>query len=114
VPSEYGIQKHPLFCLKRKPAKVIKRKLSDDMNDMESQKFNKNILNHDDPIKILGLTKKFGNFSAVSDLSLSIREGEIFTILGHNGAGKTTLIYMLTGVHKPSKGDALIYGLSIS
>jgi len=49
----------------------------------------------------------------VNKLSFSIRQGEIFTILGHNGAGKTTAIYMLTGVHKANGGDAYVYGSSI-
>ena len=45
---------------------------------------------------------------------MSIKQGEIFTILGHNGAGKTTAIYMLTGVLSPTSGDATIYGNKIS
>ena len=49
----------------------------------------------------------------MNDLKFSIREGEIFGILGHNGAGKTTLINMLTGMFKVSGGDAIIYGKSI-
>ena len=59
------------------------------------------------------MTKEFGNIFAVSGLKFSIREGEIFGILGHNGAGKTTLISMLTGMFKASGGDAIIYGKSI-
>jgi ABC-type multidrug transport system ATPase subunit len=50
------------------------------------------------------LTKKFGKFTAVDKLSMSIKSGEIFTILGHNGAGKTTAIYMLTGMLKSTSG----------
>jgi len=50
----------------------------------------------------------------VNNLKISIREGEIFTILGHNGAGKTTAIYMLTGVLKPTSGEATVYGNKIS
>lgn len=60
------------------------------------------------------LTKKFGEFTAVNKLTVSIKEGEIFTLLGHNGAGKTTAIYMLTGVLHPSGGDAYMYGNSIT
>ena len=59
------------------------------------------------------MTKKFGNFTAVNNFTVSIKENEIFTILGHNGAGKTTAIYMLTGLLKPSSGNAIIYGDSI-
>lgn len=60
------------------------------------------------------LTKKFGDFKAVNELSFSIKEGEIFTILGHNGAGKTTAIFMLTGMLTPSSGDATVYGNKLS
>lgn len=75
---------------------------------------NDKIYNENDPIKINGLTKKFGDFVAVDNLTLSIKEGEVFAVLGHNGAGKTTAIYMLTGVLKPTGGDAVIYGHSIN
>lgn len=44
---------------------------------------------------------------------MSIKEGEVFTFLGHNGAGKTTAIFMMTGMLKPSDGNAVIYGNSI-
>lgn len=50
----------------------------------------------------------------MNNISFSIREGEIFTILGHNGAGKTTLIYMLTGMLSPNGGDAELYKLMLS
>jgi ABC-type multidrug transport system ATPase subunit len=59
------------------------------------------------------LTKKFGDFTAVSNLKFSIREGEVFTFLGHNGAGKTTTIFMLTGMLDATSGDAKVYGYSI-
>jgi ABC-2 type transport system ATP-binding protein len=59
------------------------------------------------------LTKKFGDFTAVNKLSMSIDRGEIFSILGHNGAGKTTAIFMLTGMYDPTRGDGYIDGLSI-
>jgi len=66
-----------------------------------------------DPILINDLTKKFGKHAAVDNLKISIKQGEIFTILGHNGAGKTTAINMLSGIHTPTSGDATVYGLSI-
>ena len=50
----------------------------------------------------------------MDDVSFSIKQDEIFTILGHNGAGKTTLIYMLTGILSPSGGDAELYNLLLS
>jgi ABC-2 type transport system ATP-binding protein len=60
-----------------------------------------------------GLTKKFGNFVAVDDISFSVRTGEFFGILGPNGAGKTTTIRMLTGVLKPEKGRIEIDGIDL-
>ncbi len=52
------------------------------------------------------LTKKFGSFKAVNDLSLDMYINEIFCILGHNGAGKTTTLNVLTGIYPPSRGTA--------
>jgi ATP-binding cassette, subfamily A (ABC1), member 3 len=67
-----------------------------------------------DPILLDGLTKKFGSFTAVNNVTFSIKESEIMTILGHNGAGKTTAIFMLTGMLTPTTGDASIYGNKLS
>jgi ABC-2 type transport system ATP-binding protein len=57
---------------------------------------------------IENLTKKFGNFKAVDDVSLSVRKGEIFGFLGPNGAGKTTTIKMIAGLLKPDNGKVVI------
>jgi ABC-2 type transport system ATP-binding protein len=59
-------------------------------------------------IRIMNLTKKFGNLAAVDHLDLEIREGEILGLLGPNGAGKTTIILMLATVIKPTEGTALV------
>jgi ABC-2 type transport system ATP-binding protein len=64
-------------------------------------------------IRTLNLSKKFGEFSAVSGLNLEIKRGELFGFLGPNGAGKTTTIKMLTGLLKPSEGKVLIGGYDI-
>ena len=64
-------------------------------------------------IEIQNLRKEFGGKTAVNDLNLSIKEGEIFAFLGVNGAGKTTTIRMLTGLTTPTKGDARVLGHSI-
>ena len=66
-----------------------------------------------DPITLKKMTMKFGEFTAVNDLTLSIKKDEIIALLGHNGAGKTTAIYMLTGMLMPTSGDAIIHGNSI-
>lgn len=64
-------------------------------------------------IKIENLTKKYKEVIAVDNLSLTIEEGEIFSLLGVNGAGKTTTIKMLTTLAKPTSGNAFLLGKSI-
>jgi len=64
-------------------------------------------------IETKNLTKRFGKFTAVDHLNLSIEEGEIFGLLGPNGAGKTTTLLMLTTVIKPSEGTAIVGGYDI-
>ncbi|HEX7357679.1 MAG TPA: ABC transporter ATP-binding protein [Ignavibacteriaceae bacterium] len=59
------------------------------------------------------LTKKFGNFTAVNDITFEVDKGEIFGFLGANGAGKTTAIKMLIGISKPSSGEATIAGFDV-
>jgi len=56
------------------------------------------------------LTLRFGDFTAVKDVSFSISKGEIFGFLGSNGCGKTTTMKMLTGLLPPSEGDVLLFG----
>jgi ribosome-dependent ATPase len=57
-----------------------------------------------------GLTRRFGNFTAVNKVSFSIERGEIFGFLGSNGCGKTTTMKMLTGLLPASEGEALLFG----
>jgi len=64
-------------------------------------------------IQTTNLTKKFKDFVAVDNLNLSIEQGELFALLGVNGAGKTTTIKMLSGLSKPTSGDAILLGDSI-
>lgn len=61
-----------------------------------------------------GLVKRYKKITAVEDLHLEIRQGELFSLLGVNGAGKTTTIRMLTCLTKPSQGDASVGGFSIT
>lgn len=56
------------------------------------------------------LTKRFGDFIAVNNVSFSIRQGEIFGFLGSNGCGKSTTMKMLTGLLPPTSGEALLFG----
>lgn len=64
-------------------------------------------------IEVRNLTKKFGLFTAVDDISFVVKKGEIFGFLGANGAGKTTAIKMLTGLSIPTSGDAKVAGLDV-
>ncbi|WP_123538284.1 ABC transporter ATP-binding protein [Halosimplex salinum] len=61
-----------------------------------------------------GLTKRFGEELAVSDLSLSIGSGDVYGFLGPNGAGKTTTMRMLTSLTRPTAGTATVAGVSIA
>jgi len=65
-------------------------------------------------IKTVELVKKYKTLIAVDRLNLEIKKGELFSLLGVNGAGKTTTIKMLTGLTKPSGGDAFVAGHSIT
>ena len=67
----------------------------------------------DCPIETHGLRKQFGGKTAVSDLTLTVRQGEVFGFLGPNGAGKTTSIKMLLGLVKPSAGAAHVLGVPV-
>ena len=65
-------------------------------------------------INATGLVKRYRNLTAVDNLHLQIRKGELFSLLGVNGAGKTTTIKMLTCLTKPTCGDATVDGHSIT
>jgi len=65
----------------------------------------------DVPIEAKNLTKAFGNFVAVNNMTFSVRPGEIFGLLGPNGAGKSTTFKMLCGLLKPTSGSARVDGL---
>ena len=64
-------------------------------------------------IEVVHLTKKFGDFTAVDDISFHVRRGEIFGFLGANGAGKTTAMRMLTGLSFPTSGKGTVAGFDI-
>ena len=66
-----------------------------------------------DAIRIENLTKKYKDVVAVDGLSLTVRQGELFSLLGVNGAGKTTTIKMLSCLTVPTEGDAYLHGHSI-
>ncbi len=64
-------------------------------------------------VEAKNLTKRFGSFTAVDDITFSIQRGEIFGLLGPNGAGKSTTFKMMCGLLKPSKGSARVTGLDL-
>ncbi|MBE6664914.1 MAG: ABC transporter ATP-binding protein [Ruminococcaceae bacterium] len=66
-----------------------------------------------DAIQANNLTKKYHDLTAVDQLNLTIKKGELFSLLGLNGAGKTTTIKMLSCLTKPTQGDATVGGSSI-
>ncbi len=63
-----------------------------------------------DAISTVGLTRKFGANTAVDNLSLSVKEGEVFGLVGPDGAGKTTVMRLLAGLMAPTAGGASVYG----
>ncbi|MBN2418764.1 MAG: ABC transporter ATP-binding protein [Deltaproteobacteria bacterium] len=66
-----------------------------------------------DIVAVKGLEKRFGDFTAVKDISFSVKRGEIFGFLGPNGAGKSTTIRMLCGILLPTKGEGMVAGHDI-
>lgn len=70
-------------------------------------------MNNDIVISVSGLTKRFGDFTAVDHISFDVRRGEIFGFLGANGAGKTTAMRMLCGLSRPTEGSGSVAGCDI-
>jgi len=67
----------------------------------------------DNVLEMINLTKKFGDLTAVNNVSFSVKKGELFGLLGPNGSGKTTMIKMLTGQIKPNKGSIKVLDLDV-
>jgi ABC-type sugar transport system ATPase subunit len=65
-------------------------------------------------IRVENVTKRFGRIVAVEDVTLDVREGEIFALVGDNGAGKSTLMNVLSGVHSPTEGQVYVDGDPVS
>ena len=65
-------------------------------------------------LRVASVTKRFGGFTAIDDLSLDINAGEFFALLGPSGCGKTTLLRMLAGLESPDSGSILLDGADIS
>ncbi|HEY9250837.1 MAG TPA: ABC transporter ATP-binding protein, partial [Rariglobus sp.] len=65
-------------------------------------------------LEVTGVTKRFGKFAAVDNVSFEIRDGEFFTLVGPSGSGKTTLLRMLVGMEKPTTGELRLRGKVIN
>ena len=65
-------------------------------------------------LEVKGICKYFGNVTALKDISMKVRSGEVMCLLGDNGAGKSTLIKVLSGVHPPSEGTYLFEGKEVT
>ena len=64
-------------------------------------------------LELKNITKTFGNFTALEDLSLTVPKGAVYGLVGPNGAGKSTAIRLLTGVYRPDKGEITLEGAPI-
>ena len=71
-------------------------------------------MDNDYVISVENLTKRFGSFVAVDNISFNVKKGEIFGFLGANGAGKTTAMRMLCGLSRPTSGSGVVAGFDIS
>ncbi|MBR2876921.1 MAG: ABC transporter ATP-binding protein [Clostridia bacterium] len=64
-------------------------------------------------LEVKALTKTFGSFTALQDISLNVADGSVYGLVGYNGAGKTTLLKNIAGIYKPEKGEVLFDGENI-
>jgi ABC-2 type transport system ATP-binding protein len=67
----------------------------------------------EEAVRVEGLVKRFGSFTAVAGISFAVNNGEIFGILGPNGAGKTTTLEIIEGLQKPTQGQVTVLGMDI-
>lgn len=65
-------------------------------------------------LQLASVTKEFGGITAVSELSLSVEEGDILGLIGPNGAGKTTIINIITGFYQPTRGKVIFNGQEVT
>lgn len=122
IPNAHGIRKHPLFFLRRDAKEQLRRSDGTQEPSLMAGNYRTSAFyedNQTDPNKepvvyIKSLTKKFGKFTAVDNVSLGVYSGEVMCLLGHNGAGKTTLINMLCNFYRPSSGSIFCKAIHFS
>src|SRR5271157_3836888 len=61
-------------------------------------------------LAVSGVSKRFGGVTAVEDVTMSVRPGEIMAVIGPNGAGKTSLLNMISGFYQPDRGSIILDG----
>ena len=64
-------------------------------------------------IEIKNITKKYGDFTAIEDISFNVEKSSIYGLVGYNGAGKTTLLKTASGIFKPESGEVLFDGENV-
>ena len=64
-------------------------------------------------LELQNITMKFGGVTALNEVNLVVKKGEILALIGPNGAGKTTVFNVITGVYKPTSGDVVFQGSSL-
>ena len=65
-------------------------------------------------LELINVNKKFGNITALNNVSLELMEGELFVLLGASGAGKSTIINIISGIKKPDSGKVMLDGKDIT
>src|SRR5215471_18126790 len=65
-------------------------------------------------VELRGITKRFGDVTAVDDVSLQVRSGEFFSLLGASGCGKTTTLRLIAGLERPTAGRVLLDGVDMT
>ncbi|EGR27805.1 hypothetical protein IMG5_188750 [Ichthyophthirius multifiliis] len=137
IPNEYGVCKSPFFFITElknlfKDKKTEQKEITQSFIEYEQFHNNQDITKNVDSssadfheiyrneknlaqtIKIKNLVKKYGQFTAIDQISISLYESNIFCLLGHNGAGKTTTISVLTGLLSSTSGKVIMYGKDLS
>ena len=64
-------------------------------------------------IEVIGVTKRFQDFTAIQNLSLKVEKSSIYGLVGYNGAGKTTLLKTVAGVYRADEGEVKIFGENV-